>query len=94
VRNFYLFFLQGWRYVFIVSGIPGLVIALILVATVKEPERKRMPSATQIQDELTCMQKTKGVVTTFLSPSLFMLCLAGAIRNAGEDLGNKRLKVF
>ena len=31
----------SWRTTFIVAGIPGLVVGIIVLATIKEPERRR-----------------------------------------------------
>ena len=32
---------QGWKWVFIIASLPGFVVALLILLTVREPPRKR-----------------------------------------------------
>ncbi|XP_072176914.1 MFS-type efflux pump MSMEG_3705-like [Diadema setosum] len=75
---------KGWRWVFWIASIPGFVVALLMVLTVREPERRRNESLQERVDsyeELSGMQKLKMVAKCFCSPSLLLICLAGSIRN-------------
>ena len=48
--------LHGWRAAFLVLGIPGIVLALIILVTIKEPARGRLDAVTE--------EKTPTVVET------------------------------
>merc|ERR1711871_281864 len=68
----------GWRMVFLVAGIPGCALAILTWFTVKEPERG-------IQDKGKARTYTLKEVSLYFckARSLLLLCLAGAVRNAG-----------
>jgi predicted MFS family arabinose efflux permease len=69
---------QGWRWTFILSGIPGLAVGVLMLLTLKEPER------TAVKTELSGSACSRLITTLkkFCSPSLMLICLAGSIRNA------------
>jgi predicted MFS family arabinose efflux permease len=46
----------GWRAAFLVAGAPGLVLAILLFLTVKEPARERIAGATQAEKAPTLLQ--------------------------------------
>jgi MFS family permease len=52
----YVSTLHGWRAAFLVLGVPGIVLALIILVTIKEPERGRLDVVTE--------EKTPTVVET------------------------------
>ena len=80
----------NWRWAFIISGIPGLVLGVIIWLTVKEPKRG---ASDQAQNSV--KNATKAVTLPlsekirelfklfFMSPSLLLLCIAGGVRNGG-----------
>ncbi|RUS76157.1 hypothetical protein EGW08_016069 [Elysia chlorotica] len=89
---------QGWRWAFILPGIPGILLGFVIAVTVKEPLRAKKSGVddsesssptssgeTTGQGPAKIPLKTKAVLISkaFLSPSLLLLCLAGSIRNAG-----------
>lgn len=78
---------QGWRWTFFICGIPGLLFGLLIMFSMKEPQRKSNKNEIQtpsIQGANTTLgQRLLSVLKPFLSPSLMLLCLAGSIRNAG-----------
>ena len=93
---FYIIF-QGWRWAFYLSGIPGVLVGALILMTVREPGRnaKRekttsdsekeelLGAATNDGDsEQTALIKLEELVKNSLSLSIFILCLAGSIRNA------------
>lgn len=43
----YVSTLHGWRAAFLVLGIPGIILALIIMVTIKEPERGRLDAITE-----------------------------------------------
>ncbi len=43
----YVSTLHGWRAAFLVLGIPGIILALIIMVTIKEPERGRLDAVTE-----------------------------------------------
>ncbi|KAH9496640.1 hypothetical protein Btru_009912 [Bulinus truncatus] len=84
---------QGWRWAFIIPGIPGIIVAALIAATVREPDRSnRQAQRQQLEDSITTLQERLALMTLkvrlltilkiFLRPSLLLLCLAGSIRNA------------
>ncbi|XP_032786983.2 MFS-type efflux pump MSMEG_3705 isoform X2 [Daphnia magna] len=78
---------QGWRWSFIIAGIPGIVIGFIILLTVKEPKRgqKNLPSTTKIEASIGNATSTKEKfkqMFKLMRPSLLLLCIASSIRNA------------
>src|SRR3546814_9010415 len=74
----------GWRWVFIAAGIPGILIAIVLLLTVREPVRGGMDDDAKTdsktnkegaEDQLGFIQRLKLV---FSEPSL-VHCIAGLI---------------
>jgi MFS family permease len=43
----YVSTLHGWRSAFLVLGVPGIILALIILVTIKEPERGRLDAVTE-----------------------------------------------
>ncbi|XP_059174698.1 protein spinster homolog 1-like [Physella acuta] len=85
---------QGWRWAFILPGIPGIAIGILIALTVKEPDRaSKVSSEKDLEDSVTTpaareatpplKERLIKVLRAFISPSLLLLCLAGSIRNAG-----------
>ncbi|GFS20961.1 Cis,cis-muconate transport protein muck [Elysia marginata] len=90
---------QGWRWAFILPGLPGILLGFVIALTVKEPRRgkklaeadsadssdKESSGGSKSSSPPRIPLKVKAAVITksFLSPSLLLLCLAGSIRNAG-----------
>ncbi|XP_067928431.1 MFS-type efflux pump MSMEG_3705-like isoform X2 [Watersipora subatra] len=80
---------QGWRWVFYISGLLGLPVAVLLFCTVRESRGMAEQydydegNTTLTDSDQKWDDKLKDVIITFLSPPLLMLCLAGSIRNAG-----------
>ena len=87
---------QGWRWAWIVSGIPGIVLSAVMLITVREPERSMEESSTGVeivQQQSNVTQSDAGfrskaalICRTFFQPSLLVLCVAGSVRNAGPTL--------
>lgn len=81
---------QGWRWSFFISGVPGLAIGVLMLLTLKEPERKpaSKTAGTAEAEEtapvvtLTFGQKMARILRPFLAPSLILAVLAGSVRNA------------
>eukprot|EP00118_Oscarella_pearsei_P019960 m.214851 g.214851 ORF g.214851 m.214851 type:complete len:553 (+) comp39821_c0_seq1:96-1754(+) len=82
---------RGWRWVFYVSAIPGFFFAAVLFFTVKEPERgqsedetARANTSLKKKFKLPLRERATELLKTFvLTPSVFLLCIAGGVRNAG-----------
>lgn len=69
---------------------PGIVIGILMILTLKEPERKNASKQVNqntddqnVEKQGTC-QKLGQILKPFLAPSLIMAVLAGSIRNAGK----------
>ena len=63
----------------------GIGVAPIILFTVWEPKRTSNPKIDkeQTQDKLSFLERLILLVKTFIYPGMFMLCIAGGIRNAG-----------
>ena len=77
----------NWRWVFFISGLAGIAVAPIILITVKEPKRTKIaPTAEEAKEKISTVRRFVMVLKTFLPcymPGMFMLCIAGGIRNAG-----------
>jgi MFS family permease len=76
----------SWHWVFFITAIPGFIVAVILLFTVKEPNAVA-PSAQEASRSRqepyeTNFQKFMTVSREFLKPTLLMLIIAGSIRNS------------
>ena len=85
----------GWRWVFFISAIMGIVLVPLVIFAVKEPERSKpkdddkssvnntkedIPLKTRLRE---FYAKAKLVLLTFIMPGMLVLCVGGSIRNAG-----------
>ena len=78
----------NWRWVFFISGLSGLVLAPLILLTVREPARQNPVGGDKEKQTKTqfAKQSLLLIVKTFLPcffPGMFLLCIAGGIRNAG-----------
>jgi predicted MFS family arabinose efflux permease len=77
----------GWRWVFYLSGLAGILVAPIVLFTVREPKRTVVKTTTDATgrdtEKLSLRQRFLLLIMTFVLPGMFVLCLAGGIRNAG-----------
>ena len=88
----------GWRWVFFLSGLAGIAVAPIVLLTVREPKRTVIKAtATDItakEDKLTLCQRFMLLAVTFVMPGMFVLCIAGGIRNAGGYVWAYNTEIF
>ncbi|XP_064616663.1 MFS-type efflux pump MSMEG_3705-like [Liolophura sinensis] len=73
---------QGWRWSFFISGIPGLVLGIVILLAVKEPERKTKSEKEKSGSRKNVLKRLGTILKPFCSPSLLLLCFAGSVRNA------------
>lgn len=80
---------QGWRWSFFISGIPGVLIGLLIIITLKEPERKEASKEAKLgetsgkaTESLSVCKKLGHILRPFLAPSLILAVIAGSVRNA------------
>jgi MFS family permease len=87
----------NWRWVFFISGLAGIAVAPIVLFTVKEPQRtvaKGTPETTAREEKLSFRQRFFLLAVTFLMPGMFVLCIAGGIRNAGGYVWAYNTEIF
>lgn len=88
----------NWRWVFFISGIAGVVVAPIILITVKEPKRtKTAPTEEEKLEKISTCDRISMILKTFLPcfmPGMFLLCIAGGIRNAGGYVWAYNTQVF
>jgi len=72
--------MQPWRLTFLVVGLPGLLVALLIALTVREPERSG-PKAGVEKGEFTAFLKSHpaAIAAHFISMSLIALVMYGAM---------------
>lgn len=70
----------GWRYTFMLLGVPGVLFALLLAAVVREPPRGRWESAS-VNAYKPTLRETLKVLASY--KSFMYLCIATAIANFG-----------
>lgn len=73
----------GWRGVFIAFGTPGLILAAILLLTVREPVRKqpvkaRAPGDAGLVKGTLAVMRFPGLAALYVATALYMLSVAGA----------------
>lgn len=80
---------QGWRWSFIIAGIPGILLGFVILVTVREPKRPNKKVIVAEMTDDTPMTSTTSEVreklkqmTKLFRPSILLLCLASSIRNA------------
>ena len=80
----------NWRWAFIISGIPGLVLGPLIWLSVKEPKRGASDKKSNTIKKgkkavnLSTSEKVMELLKLFCcSPSLLLLCIAGGVRNGG-----------
>ena len=71
----YVSTIYGWRSSFFVLGIPGILLALVIMVTIKEPERGRLDVASEekapsIKTTLTFLWSQKGAVHAIMGSGL------------------------
>ncbi|XP_036382019.1 probable L-galactonate transporter [Megalops cyprinoides] len=74
---------MGWRGAFLLSGLPGFAVALLVLVSVQEPPRKHRTGEESAPPGQNLLQRLGPQLRPFLSPALLLLCLAGSVRNAG-----------
>ncbi|XP_048587270.1 MFS-type efflux pump MSMEG_3705-like [Nematostella vectensis] len=75
---------KGWRWVFWIAAIPGFVVGALIVFTLKEPVKgEQAPMQNLVSKSAVIKLKLVLMLKTFRRPTLLILFLAGAIRNAG-----------
>lgn len=84
----------NWRWVFYISGIPGLIVSALIIFTIREPKKETASKAeskssedeTPVPKERVVeepyLRKLLKVIKQFAKPSVILLLLAGSIRNA------------
>ncbi|XP_072421856.1 protein spinster homolog 1-like [Chiloscyllium punctatum] len=76
---------QGWRWSFIVGAIPGFIVSVIVLLTVRELPKEKVNTEATPRGTLKLIigQKILLGLRPFIRPSLLLLCIAGSVRNAG-----------
>ena len=81
----------GWRWVFYIAAIPGFIFGIIIIISVKEPQRGqsnddngKTVSGLKKKFQLPLRERVIELLKAFfLSPSVLLLCIAGGVRNGG-----------
>ena len=88
----------GWRWVFYISGLAGIIVAPIVLFTVREPQRTTARAADdkkkENEEKISILQRFILLLITFIMPGMFMLCVAGGIRNAGGYVWAYNTQIF
>ena len=87
----------GWRWVFYLSGLAGVAVAPIVLFTVREPKRtvsKTADHQKKEDDKISVLQRFVLLLLTFIMPGMFILCIAGGLRNAGGYVWAYNTQIF
>lgn len=77
----------SWRWVYKICGLPGFLVAMILVLSVKQKTQTgNLDSQITTQSPEIEKRKFKKTIKEFFKPSLVCLCIAGSIRMAAGDI--------
>lgn len=78
----------SWRWVYRICGLPGFLVALLIVITIRQKNSKTIKgeNADGIESAEIEKMKFKHTLKEFLKPSLISLCIAGSIRMAAGDV--------
>ncbi|XP_043196131.1 MFS-type efflux pump MSMEG_3705-like [Amphibalanus amphitrite] len=74
---------MGWRWAYFLSGSPGILLSFLMLFTLREPPLTDLPppsDSSTSQDSL--FGRLPHLLRMFFRPSILLLSLAGAIRNA------------
>ncbi|KAK2713773.1 probable 4-methylmuconolactone transporter isoform X2 [Artemia franciscana] len=71
---------MGWRWSYIISGIPGFFIAVLLLFTAREPSRRASETDSSKEKEVK-RRNIKDVVFQFFRPVILLLCTAASVRH-------------
>ncbi|XP_038637557.1 putative glycerol-3-phosphate transporter 5 isoform X1 [Scyliorhinus canicula] len=77
---------QGWRWSFILSAIPGFIVSVTVLLTVRESPPVKINDdepKPRVSHRQSIGQKVLHGLRPFTRPSLLLLCAAGSVRNAG-----------
>ncbi|CAH1272329.1 SPNS2 [Branchiostoma lanceolatum] len=86
---------QGWRWAYFISGIPGFPMALLILLTVKEPDRRKIVKEKDGKSyDLSPLRTLRAILRTLLSPSLIILIIAGTARNAAGYIWGNNTQLF
>lgn len=72
---------HGWRMAFVIAAIPGFVIALLLIATVREPNRgaeQRAAASVALREVLATLAKRRSFVWTVAGLAIALMASYGA----------------
>ena len=85
---------QGWRWCFYLSGMPGFIVALLLLATTSDPRSRsadgQEESALQdqpadgekrVDEKRSLLARTWDSLKHFFQPAVLFLCLAACVRH-------------
>lgn len=73
----------------------GIGAAIIILITVREPKRKKNPITDNPSEaKLPFLKRVVLLLRTFFMPGMFILCIAGGIRNAGGYVWGYNTEIF
>ncbi|XP_043214141.1 MFS-type efflux pump MSMEG_3705-like isoform X1 [Amphibalanus amphitrite] len=86
---------MGWRWSYFISGGPGILLGILMIFTMKEPQRAGVTDESRAAArQKTFVQRLPEMMRLFFRPSLFLLCFAGAIRNAAGYVWSYSTQTF
>jgi MFS family permease len=73
--------LQGWRWAYYLSGLPGFIFATILLITTSDPRRSQEDKQIMPSQKPLLVKATLANAREFFRPFVLLLCLAACVRH-------------
>ncbi|KAF0308559.1 Protein spinster 1 [Amphibalanus amphitrite] len=85
---------MGWRWAYFVSGAPGVLLALLMLATLREPPRAHLSAPPAADSARPAARAVPRLLRLFARPPVLLLALAGSVRNAAVYVWSYSTETF
>jgi len=84
----------GWRSSYVIGGAPGILIALAILITIKDPRKSRQTEVTQ-NKKSEMLSYLRDLKTAFCQPAMILLLVSASVRQiAGLAWANNNVNYF
>lgn len=83
----------GWRWTFRIAAFPGFIMSVLMILTVREPERRKDSQPSHV-NALKGSSLLKKVLHSYLQPGLLLLCVGAGLRQGGGLVWAYNVKAY